>query len=164
VVAGAGGEQALAGDVIGLLSGLAFASLILVLRRLSREETGEGCADPTPTLLCFVLGNLLACLAGLPALGREIGGPGVIGHAPLVGWMLLLWLGVGQLGGGYWFFQRGLRTTRALTAGLLVLAEPMLNPVWVALIVGEIPGRGTVVGGAVILSALVIAITSRARR
>ena len=74
---------------------------------------------------------------------------------------MLIWLGVGQLAGGYWCYQRGLRTTRALTASLITLIEPVLNPLWVALFVGEMPSRGTAVGGVFVLASVVLSLVGR---
>jgi hypothetical protein len=56
-----------------------------------------------------------------------------------------------------------LRSTKALTGSLLSLLEPVLNPVWVWLVVSEVPVRQTIIGGAVLLGAVALcAIPSRA--
>jgi drug/metabolite transporter (DMT)-like permease len=41
-------------------------------------------------------------------------------------------------------------------ASLIVLIEPVLNPLWVALAVGEIPARATLIGGALIVAGLAV--------
>ncbi|HBE94007.1 MAG TPA: EamA family transporter, partial [Desulfovibrio sp.] len=47
-----------------------------------------------------------------------------------------------------------IRRARALTAILVMTLEPVLNPLWVALGLGEIPGPWALAGGAVVLLAV----------
>ena len=65
-------------------------------------------------------------------------------------------MGTFQLGIPYVLFIKGLRTVPATDAALITLVEPVLNPVWVWLFVAEAPTASTVVGGALILLALVV--------
>jgi drug/metabolite transporter (DMT)-like permease len=126
-----------AGNLVAAGSGLAFALSILGLRRL-----GEG----GPASL--VLGNLMAAAATAPLWAL-----GPVPTALDLG--LVLFLGVFQLGLSYLLFTRGLRGTPAVEASLLVLLEPVLNPVWTYLFTGERPGPWALVGGAIILGATV---------
>lgn len=156
--------QGLWGDVIALCSGLAFAGLTIALRRVSKGSPVPQRGEAPVALVCLMYGNLLAALIGAPALLSQFSMPGIPDRAPVFGWLVLLWLGLGQLGGGYWFFQRGLRTTRALTASLISLIEPVINPVWVALLVGEIPSVSTFFGGVFVLISVVLCLTGSAKR
>ncbi|HEY0096818.1 MAG TPA: EamA family transporter [Archangium sp.] len=123
------------GNVVALGSGLAFALCILGLRAVGEEGSSV-----------LVWGNLIAGVGVLlPALGGPAPTPLDIG--------LLLFLGVFQLGLAYALFQRGLRETPAVEASLLILLEPVLNPVWTFLFAGERPGPWALVGGAIILLA-----------
>ena len=63
-------------------------------------------------------------------------------------------MGAVQLGLPYFLFTKGLQTIPLQEAALIALIEPVLNPLWVALTVGEIPSSATFVGGAMILVAL----------
>ena len=63
-------------------------------------------------------------------------------------------MGAVQLGMPYFLFSKGLETVSLQEASLIALIEPVLNPLWVALVVGEIPSAATLVGGAVILFGL----------
>jgi drug/metabolite transporter, DME family len=123
----------LSGNLIALLSGVAFALCILGLRRLGGSNA--------PALL---LGNLLAAAASFP---------GALGGAPLTTRDLgiVLFLGVFQLGLSYALFARGLRHTPATEASLLALLEPVLNPVWTFLLAGERPGPWALAGGSLVL-------------
>ncbi|HZA51744.1 MAG TPA: DMT family transporter, partial [Myxococcaceae bacterium] len=66
---------------------------------------------------------------------------------------IVLFLGTFQLGLSYALFQYGLRATPAVEASLLVLLEPVLNPIWTFLVAGERPGPWALTGGAIILAA-----------
>jgi drug/metabolite transporter (DMT)-like permease len=68
--------------------------------------------------------------------------------------LTLALMGVVQLGIPYFLFSKGLETISLQEASLIVLIEPVLNPVWVALVVGEMPAPATMVGGGVILLSL----------
>lgn len=123
------------GNLVALGAGVAFALSIMGLRRLG---------DGGPAAL--VQGNLLAAAVTLPLWPL---GPAA---TPLdLG--LVAFLGVFQLGLSYLLFSRGLTGTPAVEAALLVLLEPVLNPVWTFLFTGERPGPWAVLGGAIILAA-----------
>jgi drug/metabolite transporter (DMT)-like permease len=66
----------------------------------------------------------------------------------------ILYLGVLQIGLAYWLFSRALRQLRALEVSLLVLLEPVLNPLWTWLLLGERPTPLASAGGAVMIVAL----------
>lgn len=130
------------GNVAALASGLFYAVLMISLRRLSR---GGGASDRS--LPATVLGNALAFAVCLPwAL-------------PVVVWSgrdvaAILYLGVVQIGFAYWLFTRALRVLPALEVALLVLIEPLLNPLWTWLLHGERPSLLASAGGGVMLVAL----------
>jgi len=125
----------LAGNLVALVAGVAFAASILGLRRLGPEGPAA-----------LVWGNLLAAAVTLPLwpLGPAAGAADLGAVA---------FLGVFQLGLAYLCFSLGLRGTPAVEASLLVLLEPVLNPIWTYLFAGERPGPWALAGGAVILLA-----------
>jgi drug/metabolite transporter (DMT)-like permease len=127
----------LAGNLVALAAGVAFAASILGLRRIGPEGPAA-----------LVWGNLLAAAVALPLwpLGPAAGA-GDLGA--------VAFLGVFQLGLAYLCFSVGLRGTPALEASLLVLLEPVLNPVWTFLFAGERPGPWALAGGGIILLATV---------
>lgn len=63
-------------------------------------------------------------------------------------------MGVFQVGLGLIIFTRGARYLPAAEITLLSLTEIVLGPLWVWLVVGEVPGLLTVIGGFVVLSAI----------
>jgi len=129
-----GGGSA-AGNALALASGLFFAVIIVVLRR-------EAARDP---LRVPLLGNLLAALLLAPWwLGAPVRGQ----------WGLLLALGVGQYGLGYALYALGMRQVSAATGALAAAIEPVLNPVWVALLLHQTPGPRALAGGLLVLASV----------
>ena len=121
------------GIFAALGAGMSFAWLTLFLRK-QRD------ADP---VVSIVLGNYLAALAGLPFMFGALPGP--------AGWLALGLLGVAQIGLPYWLYALAIRKVSAIEAVLLVTLEPVLNPLWVFLLIGEVPGYFTLAGGMVII-------------
>lgn len=126
------------GNLLAILSGVAFALLILGLRWLR-----DGGADAA-----VLQGNLLAFAICLP--GALQGGPL---SEKAIG--VVTFLGVFQLGLAYVLFNRGVRVVSAVEASLLALVEPVLNPIWAFIVAGERPGKWAIAGGSLILAATV---------
>jgi drug/metabolite transporter (DMT)-like permease len=71
-------------------------------------------------------------------------------------WFAVSFLGIIQIGIAYILFIRGVTGgTRPLDASIIGFIEPMLNPVWVFLFVGEQPSRWAVLGGALIIATVI---------
>jgi drug/metabolite transporter (DMT)-like permease len=68
----------------------------------------------------------------------------------------LLYLGIIQIGIAYAFFTYGIAHIRAIDATLIAMVEPVLNPIWVFLGIGERPANWAIAGGIIILSLSVI--------
>jgi len=69
---------------------------------------------------------------------------------------LLAAMGLVQLALPYHFFQRGLAGVRAIEASLIILLEPILNPIWVYLAIGEVPSARVIAGCGLIALGLVV--------
>ncbi len=126
-----------AGNAMSLLSGAFYAATVLLLRRL-KGPASEWTA---------IVGNLAAALASLAFAARPFDVPPKA-IAPLV------FLGVVQIGVAYSLFIRGLGRIRAAEASIISLLEPIFNPIWVFLGVGERPSIFAICGAAVVLSAI----------
>src|SRR5205823_123069 len=135
---------AAAGNALGIASGVFFALAIVLLRR--EAKAGSGDALPSVTL-----GNLLA--AGLTLPWAMLALPQM---TSLRGLLVLLYLGIIQLGAAYWLFVKGVRKVPAAEASLISMLEPVLNPVWVLIGTGERPGPWAIAGGAVVVASVVI--------
>lgn len=133
-----------AGNFVALASGVAFALCIVTLR---------GLGDRAPGAIAW--GNVVAALVAAPLWAA---GP----DATTRDLLLLAYLGVFQLGSAYALFARGVLHTPAVEASLLVLLEPVLNPIWTFFLAGERPGPWALAGGAIVLGATAVRTASAA--
>jgi len=132
----------LTGNILGVAAGVCWALTIMGLRWLGRASDGSHGAS-AGAVAC---GNLIAFAATLPLAIPVHGGTSL-------DWGLISFLGVVQIGVAYVLLTRGVRSVPALEASLLLLFEPVLNPIWAWIIQGEHPGPWALLGGAVILGA-----------
>ncbi len=82
-------------------------------------------------------------------------------------WILLIIMGIVQLGLGYVFFAKGIAHISALSANLITTIEPILNPIWVFIFLQEIITWYSILGGLVIIGSILwmnISITSVTRK
>jgi DME family drug/metabolite transporter len=136
------------GIILGLMSGAGFAAVALFIRLLRSH-------DPLwLATLNMLAGSGAAALVFLqspdPAVRAAVWPPP--SGTPL---LVLIVFGFTQLGLPYVLFGWGLKHVPAPEAGLLALFEPVLMPVWAYLFAGEIPAASTIVGGAILIAALV---------
>jgi drug/metabolite transporter (DMT)-like permease len=129
------------GNGLAAAAGVIWAGALVALRAL-----GKAAGDRHGALSAVILGNALASLVALPAAWP-------FPAAPAAAWATLVYLGVFQIGLAYVLFTQAIRRVSALEASLLLLVEPVLNPLWAWLVLGEGPGLATLTGGAVIVGA-----------
>lgn len=140
----------LAGNVLGALAGLSWALTLLGLRWLAlRPQHGSpAAAAAAGNLLTFV-----ACAAlAFPVL-----------HSTPQDWVLVGYLGVFQIGVAYALVTTGMQGVSALEASLLILVEPVLNPVWAWALLGEQPTPLALLGGGVIVVSIIARTVTRRR-
>ena len=126
------------GNVSAILSGVGFACFVLFMRKQKNES-------PLETVL---LGDFFTGLIGLPFMFESM--PGALS------WLGLLFLGVVQLGLSYILYSEAIKHVTALEAILIPGIEPILNPIWVFLMLGEAPGKWALVGGFVVLVSVAV--------
>jgi len=135
------------GNLLAALSGVTYAATMVLLRK-QRD------ADPLSAIL---LGNVVAALIGLPfAIGQPL--------PSAQGWLGLALLGIVQQGLSYGLYSYAIRHVTALESALILTIEPILNPIWVALAIGEYPDAGALVGGALVVAAVTARAVASARR
>jgi drug/metabolite transporter (DMT)-like permease len=135
---GSPGEGSLAGDGLAFLAALAFAVMIVITRW--RHDVSMAPAT--------CLSQAILVVAFLP-----FASPGEIASDD-VGWLAAL--GIGQIGLGFALLTVGARLIPAAQVGLITLLEVVLGPVWVWLALDERPSTLTLVGGAIVIAAIVI--------
>jgi DME family drug/metabolite transporter len=128
------------GNVAALASGVAFAAYAVMLKHERATEANRW--------HIVILGHVL--IAG------GIGLIGLIGPIRLMvpssgDFARLLYLGIVQIGLAYALFTFGISRVRAIDATLIAMVEPVLNPVWVYLGIGERPTNYAIAGGVIIL-------------
>ena len=125
------------GNILAIGSGLAFAGVFVCNKRpdVNTEQS-------------LFLGFLINAAVGLPFAFFQV-------TPDILAWGSITFLGIVQVGVAYIFFSKGIKRTPALLACLITAMEPILNPVWVALTIGEIPGVFAVAGGVVIVITVV---------
>jgi drug/metabolite transporter, DME family len=128
-------SRGMAGNAMALLSSFFFAALILSLRREHHASQAT-----------VVWGNVLTSLAVLPFIGSL--------RLTLPSFGILLCLGVFQIGLAYFLFARGLEYVTATEASITGMLEPICNPMWVFLFLGERPSPFAFAGAAVVLTAI----------
>jgi drug/metabolite transporter (DMT)-like permease len=127
------------GNILALISGFCWALTVCGLRWLGAGDGSRGSA-----IAAVVSGNVTAFLVAIPLAWP-------LGAHSAAGWMVVTYLGVFQIAVAYGLVTSGLRHIPALEAALILLIEPVLNPVWAWLFQGERPGPWALLGGATIL-------------
>ena len=83
--------------------------------------------------------------------------------ATLGGFRILIFLGMIQHALPYIFYRRAIQALPAFEVALLTLLEPLLNPLWVLVLRGSVPSRGTIAGGSIVLITVLVHTAARAR-
>ncbi len=131
------------GNLLALASGVCFALFFLLLRHSKARAVNRASSA--------IYGNLLVVLMCAPAffgaMQRGIGAGDVARMA---------YLGIVQIGFAYLLFTLAMaRGVRSLDAGIIGYVEPVLNPIWVFLFIGERPSGWAIVGGAIIIASVI---------
>jgi len=128
--------RGMAGNAMALLSSVFFATLILALRR---EHDAARAA--------VTWGNVFIAIAVLPFVANDLAmTPKSLG--------VFAFLGIFQIALAYAAFVQGLKYVTATQASLTGMLEPVANPIWVLLFLGERPSPYAIAGGAVVLTAI----------
>ncbi|HEY9403800.1 MAG TPA: DMT family transporter [Pyrinomonadaceae bacterium] len=133
--------QDVEGNLTALASGFCFAVFFLLLRHPRAREVNRASS--------VIYGNLLLALVMLPAM---VGGAE---HFTATNLVITAYLGIIQLGVAYTLLTLGVaRGVKSLDASVIGYIEPVLNPVWVFLFLGERPAKWALVGGVIIIMAV----------
>lgn len=129
----------LVGLLIGLLSGLVFGVQIVLFRRVRAT-------DPVVlAFLCCAGSGLVLLPVALRFEGLQLSSSNL--------WLISL-TGIAQFGFPYVLYSAGVREATAQDAVLIIMLEPVLNPLWVFLVCAETPHWSTTIGGVAILASV----------
>jgi drug/metabolite transporter (DMT)-like permease len=133
----AGGS--LAGDVLAVFSGICFGANSVFLRMQKRGSPADA----------MILSQVITFFCCLPWIFR---------FPPVFTWGntgAIFFMGIIQIGLASMLFAYGIKRTRAVQAMLTAMIEPILNPVWVFLVTGERPSPFALIGGGIIIGAVI---------
>ena len=140
-----------AGNVAGLISGICLGLYFVLLRHPRALKFNPA--------LSVLYGNLIIVIFMLPLLVQSPQTPATTDM------LAISYLGVVQIGLAYIFFTYGVaKGVRSLDASIIGFIEPLLNPVWVFLVVKETPSKWAILGGVIIVSAIIFHTVIRRRR
>lgn len=129
----------LVGNLLAIIAGIVLAIMILLMKK-----------DPNSNPLHMtLLGSAILFTIGLPFAFLD---PPALTFQNVSG---ILILGIFQLGLGYVLFTRALHFVTPIEAVIIPVIEPLLNPVWVLLIIGEKPSKYALLGGIIVVSTIV---------
>ncbi|MDX2128798.1 MAG: DMT family transporter [Chloroherpetonaceae bacterium] len=141
------------GNVFALLSGISFALMTILLRKKKDER-------PIDVIL-LGSGWIVIICSSVVMWQASFNPKGLLHEDVYMGFaistadsIMVLALGVFQIGIPYLLFSKGIKTVKALDASLIGMLEPVLNPILVILFVGEKPSINAIIGGAIILIAV----------
>jgi drug/metabolite transporter (DMT)-like permease len=125
------------GNLVALACGIAFSGQVIMLK-LQEEGTASE---------MIFWGNCITLIASIPFILKSI--PSM---QSIVGLVLL---GVFQLGISFIFYSEAVPRVSAIEAILIPIIEPLLNPVWVFVFIGEQPGKWAFIGGIIVVASVV---------
>jgi drug/metabolite transporter (DMT)-like permease len=126
------------GNIVALAIPINFSILVMIIRKYPK-------LDMVPAIF---YSGIFACFYGL-LLSDTIN---FTFNDILMGFLL----GVPQLAFGFICITIGSKTTKAVTVGILMLSETLCAPIWVWLFLNEIPPLSVLIGGSIIILAVII--------
>ena len=128
------------GNLVAICSGLFMAVMFIFNGRLNLSERMTG----------ILIAHLLTATIGLP-IGFATYETIITGQDIL----LIFVLGIVQLGIPYVLYALAASKISPLSCSLIGMIEPLLNPLWVAIFYGEVPGLFALLGGVVVIASVI---------
>ena len=129
------------GNVLAVISGITSALMIVAFR-------AQKDASPEDSIL---VASVVMTVFGIPSIMKE--------SWTITNWSIIAYLGVFQIGLAFILFTKGIKHIPALEANLIGTLEPIFNPVWVFLFLGEAMGKSALLGGLVVLTGVIVSAT-----
>ncbi len=140
------------GGMIGNIFALISAVFVALSYNASSKATTQAA-----TMSGIMMGHFVTVLIGVPALVLDT--PDFTTQSIVT----VVMLGVFQLGLPYVIFSKVIRLAPPLTCSLVGMVEPIANPLWVALAIGEIPGFISLLGGFIVIASVAMWSIANAR-
>ena len=123
------------GNIMAAVAGVCLGVVTIMIRK-EKESAFQ----------IVLMGNILTALVCIPFMFTGFQ------ETASTDWFIIFVLGIVQLGIPYILYTKALRQVKALDAILVSMIEPILNPFWVYIFVGEKMGEWALVGGVLVLS------------
>lgn len=133
------------GNILAVLSGVTSAIMMVSFRAQKNSSPEDS----------VLIASFVIAIFGFPSVLKE--------SWTLSSWSVLAYLGIFQIGVAFIFFTKGIKHIPALEANLIGTLEPILNPVWVFLFLGERMGKSALLGGLVVLVGVIVSAVGSAR-
>jgi len=133
------------GNILAVLSGVTSAIMMVSFRAQKNSSPEDS----------VLIASFVIAIFGFPSVLKE--------SWTLSSWSVLAYLGIFQIGVAFIFFTKGIKHIPALEANLIGTLEPILNPVWVFLFLGERMGNSALLGGLVVLVGVIVSAVGSAR-
>ena len=129
------------GNIIAIASGICFAFFALLVKWKKQEGKSGN------TLHSVIIGNALVALTAFPVIFPKL-------ELNLIQALSLLYMGIFQIGISYMIFNEGIKYVSATESMIIAMMEAIFNPIWVFIGIGEIPSIYSIIGGLIIMSAI----------
>jgi drug/metabolite transporter (DMT)-like permease len=133
------------GNILAVLSGVTSAVMVVSFRAQKNGAPAES----------ILIASLVTAILGFPFVLKEAW--------TVNNWLIIAFLGIFQIGLAFVFFTKAIKHIPALEANLVGTLEPVLNPLWVFLFLGESMGSFALIGGLVVLSGVTLSAIGSAR-
>jgi drug/metabolite transporter (DMT)-like permease len=133
------------GNILAVLSGVTSAIMMVSFRAQKNSSPEDS----------VLIASLVFIVLGFPSILKE--------SQTVTNWLSIAYLGIFQIGLAFILFTKGIRLIPVLEANLIGTLEPILNPGWVFLFVGERMGKFALLGGLVVLAGVIVSAVGSAR-
>ena len=150
IVAAVNPDTVTLGNILALVSGITFGLTTIFQRKLQLISQGNTTNTNTAGD-AFMIAQIITAAFGLIFVFTT--NNGIPDKQSL---LFLVLLGVVQMGIPNVAYTIGIKKVRALSASLITMLEPLMNPVWVFLFVHEVPSVFSIIGGIIILGCILL--------
>ena len=130
----------LTGNLLGILAGIFLALMFVSVGLAAEDDSVRMSGILLAHFFTAVIGTGSLLFTDFSTTGKEV--------------LFVVILGIFQLGIPYVLYALASRHCSPLACSLIGTLEPLLNPVWVLLFYGEVPGRAALVGAVIVLGAI----------
>ena len=130
----------LLGNILAALSGVTFG-FCTIFMRIQKAGGSEN---------SFMIAHFLTACFGLPFAIMQ----GGLHDCKSI--FAILAIGIFQMAFATLLYSKGIAKVKALSASIISMIEPLMNPVWVMIFANEVPSLTCIIGGSIILGCILL--------